>query len=67
MTLQELLKVFDDDMFVAIEDVHTQQEVEGEVGNSIIQRLDGEVKKVRQIDRGDITITVDFADMRGEE
>lgn len=65
MTLKELLKVIDDDVYIEVEDIHTEQSIEGDVGNSIIQKLNGEVKKIRQIDRGNITITVDFADMRG--
>lgn len=67
MTFQELLKVLDEEIYLAVEDASTEQSIEGDVGNSIIQRLNGEVKKIRQIDRGNINITVDFADMRGEE
>ena len=65
MKLKELLKLINEEVFLTVEDYATSQEVEGEVGNSIIQRLDGEVTAIRQMDRGQIVVTVDFA--RGEE
>ena len=65
MTFQELLKVFGEETYVAVEDAHTEQEVEGDSVNSIIQRLDGKVVGIRA--NGTITVTVDFADMEGEK
>ena len=65
MTFQELLKVFHEETYVAVEDAHTEQNVEGDSVNSIIQRLDGNVVGIRAA--GTITVTVDFANMRGEE
>ena len=65
MTFQDLLKVFNEEVYVAVEDAHTEQEVEGDSINSIIQRLDGKVVGIRA--NGTITVTVDFVDMGGKE
>lgn len=59
MTFQELLKVLDEEVYVAVEDVCTEQEIECDASNSIIQMLNGEVIKIRQTDNR-IIISVDF-------
>ena len=67
MTFQELLKVLDEKMFLVVSDANTEHQISGGVGNSIIQRLDGEVKCIAQLPSGAIVVKVDFADTRGEE